>query len=246
HEINNPVNYISNNAVGLKFNFAELADFLQLMTQVYEKSGSFDSSSTHQAYRELETALLLKESEGLISGIQNGSRRISEVVKGMQYLSYSGENAAAIPTDIKAPIESALVIMANKLKEGIDLEREYGQTPPININPSQISQVILNLIDNAIQAVGEKGTINISSYVNGPFVCIAIKDNGIGISAEIREHIFDPFFTTRKVGEGTGLGLSISFGIIEAHGGKLEVDSLAGKGSEFIVKLPLESEFTQE
>jgi two-component system NtrC family sensor kinase len=102
----------------------------------------------------------------------------------------------------------------------------------------QLTQVFLNLIVNGCQAIPERGEIQIRTWHDGEFHYVSIADTGTGIPPEYLDRIFDPFFTTKKVGEGTGLGLSISYGIVEKHGGNLQVESEIGKGTCFTVKLP--------
>jgi signal transduction histidine kinase len=105
--------------------------------------------------------------------------------------------------------------------------------------PQELQQVFLNLVLNALQALGESGTIRIFTGKQGEFVFARVEDDGCGMEAEIRERIFDPFFTTKPVGEGTGLGLGIAYGIIRNHGGDISVESEPGRGSRFCVQLPV-------
>jgi signal transduction histidine kinase len=150
--------------------------------------------------------------------------------------------SAAIP-DL---LESALEMIRGLLRRhNIEVVVEHGELPRISCVPSQISQVILNLLINATQAVestgrSEGGRIRFSSRLDGDMICLAVADNGCGIPPESVPQLFDPFFTTKSVGEGTGLGLSISHGIVTGHGGRIEVESDPG-GSEtcFRVYLPL-------
>jgi two-component system NtrC family sensor kinase len=104
--------------------------------------------------------------------------------------------------------------------------------------PSKLNQVIMNVLTNSIQAIEGKGDIFIQTVSSGIGIKIIIKDNGKGMTPEVKKHIFEPFFTTKDVGKGTGLGLSISYGIIEQHNGNIDVISEPGKGTEFIISLP--------
>jgi len=117
--------------------------------------------------------------------------------------------------------------------------REYGELPPIDAFAAQLNQVWTNLLVNAAQAVEKSGgTVQIKTYCSGDDAVVEIIDDGVGMTPEVIGRIFDPFFTTKAVGEGTGLGLSISFGIVERHGGRIEVESRPGEGSTFRVRLP--------
>src|SRR5262249_53161895 len=119
--------------------------------------------------------------------------------------------------------------------------KHYGQVPLITCSPSQVNQVLLNLINNAAQAIeSEQGTITLTTHSEGDqHVSVEIEDNGKGIPPDVLPKIFDPFFTTKAVGKGTGLGLSISYKIVEQHGGKITVDSAVGIGTKFKLVLPL-------
>ena len=129
--------------------------------------------------------------------------------------------------------------MQNKIKDRIKIRKEYAKIENLECFPSKFNQVILNILTNSIQAIEDQGEILIQTIRSGIGVKIIIKDNGSGMSPEVKKHIFEPFFTTKEVGEGTGLGLSISFGIIEQRNGNIDVISEPGKGTEFIIELPL-------
>lgn len=125
-------------------------------------------------------------------------------------------------------------------KENISIEKDLADNlPEIEADQSQITQVLMNIIVNAIQAMPSGGILKISSYLKDNFIYISISDTGIGMSEEIKRQIFIPFFTTKEIGKGTGLGLSVALGIIESHGGTIEVESEEGKGSTFYIKLPI-------
>ena len=139
-------------------------------------------------------------------------------------------------------LESSLLILNPEIKHRIKIEKEYTAKSEIECNPGQINQVFLNLLSNAAQAIHDKGKIKIKTWEDNKNLSISIWDSGSGISTEVLSKIFDPFYTTKEVGKGTGLGLSISYSIIKNHGGRIEVNSTPGKGSEFIVILPFMSE----
>jgi signal transduction histidine kinase len=126
-----------------------------------------------------------------------------------------------------------------------DLERkavvvvEHGEMPPVECLPSDLNQVFMNLLMNALQALPERGTIAVRSGAAGEEAWIEVSDTGVGIAPENLSKIFDPFFTTKPVGEGTGLGLSLAYGVIEKHHGRIEVSSEVGKGTTFRIVLPL-------
>ena len=134
------------------------------------------------------------------------------------------------------------------------LTREFDAAlPVVYSDPSQLEQVLINIIDNALDAIGRNGEVRIATRKEGEGVAIVIADNGPGMDEATRQRIFDPFFTTKKVGEGTGLGLAICFSILEKLGGHINVESTVGKGTVFTISLPheppvlpLEADFTEK
>ncbi|MFQ8383649.1 MULTISPECIES: sensor histidine kinase [Pseudomonas] len=137
-------------------------------------------------------------------------------------------------------MDSTLNIVANEIKYKADVVKEYTPLPEVECLPSQINQVIMNLIVNAAQAIGpERGTITLRNGVGDESVWIEVADNGSGIPPETLQKIFDPFFTTKPIGQGTGLGLSLSYGIVKKHNGEITVRSEVGVGTTFRVELPV-------
>jgi signal transduction histidine kinase len=147
-----------------------------------------------------------------------------------------------VETDIHEGLETTLVVLGHKLKHtSIDVHRSYDRSlPKLTLRGSELNQVWTNLLANAIEALGESGTIEIDTVRDGPCARIDIIDDGPGIADEIRSHVFDPFFTTKGVGEGTGLGLDTARRIVtERLHGSIDVDSVPGR-TAFHVWLPLD------
>ena len=145
--------------------------------------------------------------------------------------------------DIHEGLETTLTVLGHKLKHTqIEIERDYDRTlPPVTIHGSELNQVWTNLIDNAIDAVGERGTITVRTTRDGECILVDIADTGPGIPPEARQHLFDPFFTTKDVGSGTGLGLDTARRIVEdRHGGSLTFDT-GDQGTTFHVWVPLKT-----
>ena len=139
-------------------------------------------------------------------------------------------------------LESTLLLMQSAIKsKNIELVKDLGNLPEINCFAGQLNQVFMNILTNAVQAMTGKGTITVKTFVDKltNTVNISIADTGKGMTDEVKSKIFQPFFTTKGVGEGTGLGLSISYGIIKKHDGQIEVESTVGKGTIFIITLPI-------
>jgi two-component system, NtrC family, sensor kinase len=211
--------------------------------------------------KEVDMDYLAEDLPKLLNSLKLGSDRIRQLVLSLRNFSRLDE-AELKPVDIHAGIDSTLVILQHRLKASSDhptiqVIKDYGQLPMVECYPSQLNQVVMNLLSNAIDALedemgnqsGRMGnkptlsnpTITIRTFVtHNNWVTIAIADNGMGISEEIRSQLFDPFFTTKSIGKGTGLGLSISHQIItQKHGGKIDCDSTFGQGTEFVVQIPV-------
>jgi signal transduction histidine kinase len=174
----------------------------------------------------------------LLADVEYGLNQISELVMSLKDFSRVDRSQSQL-FDLNAGIDTALKICNNQLKDGVSVERNFAELPEISCAPSQLNQVFLNLINNAAQAMDGQGLIQIATRQVDGDVEVAIRDNGSGMDEDTRAHIFEPFFTTKAVGKGTGLGLSIVFRIIEDHGGTIQVESELGKGTEFVVRLPI-------
>ena len=149
------------------------------------------------------------------------------------------DDLGLVMADLQSGIESSLNLLSREHKDRITIHREYNSLPLVECYAGQINQVFMNLLQNAAQAIPERGQVWIKTESFSDWVRVAIKDTGKGIPAKDLERIFDPFFTTKPIGEGTGLGLSISYGIVEKHGGRITVASALGEGTEFAVELPV-------
>jgi PAS domain S-box-containing protein len=187
----------------------------------------------------------LEESFKLIndsnSVIKSGTERVINIVTRLK--SFARLDEADLKTvDIHEGIEDTLVLIHHELKHGIIVVKNFGDVPPISCFPSELNQVFLNLLINGKQAIRDKGTINIATYVKNKKVHIMFSDDGVGIPKESMDRIFDPGYTTKGIGVGTGLGLSISYNIIKNHKGEIKVNSELGKGTEFMIVLPMDLE----
>ncbi|MEO5675690.1 MAG: ATP-binding protein [Chitinophagales bacterium] len=240
HEINNPINFISASISPLKRDIEEIMSLLERYTEL-EKGNVSDKVEEILLFRnKFDLSFTIQEIRSLIQGIEEGSNRTAEIVKGLRNFSRLDEEGMKL-IDIHSGIESTLFLMSNKLREkNIETSILFGDLPEINAHKGQLNQVFMNLLTNAIDAIENNGKIFITTSSENKNVKIFIRDTGKGINAELIQKIFDPFFTTKEVGKGTGLGLSISYGIIEKHRGKIEVKSEVGKGTEFIIVLPIQ------
>lgn len=238
HEINNPINFIAGNINPLQTN---ILDIFEILTQydiiVRKKNLQHDFSEIEFLKRDMEYQFLVDEISDLLAGIVEGARRTKEIVAGLRHFSRRDNKLKRV--NIIQGIESTLVLLRNKTKHGIQIQKEYGDIPQIECIPGKINQLFMNILANAVQAIEGKGKITIKTAFDNKNVIISIKDTGKGMDDATKKRIFEPFFTTKDADTGTGLGLSISLDIIKLHKGSINVKSKPGNGSEFIISLPV-------
>jgi PAS domain S-box-containing protein len=241
HEINNPLAFVSNNVAVLERDLHELKGLIdqyrstdavlaehlpELAACIAEQAAAIDLDYT------------LGNLGGLLERTRDGLRRIRDIVKDLRVFARLDESDLA-EADLASCIESTTnIIRGYARRKHVNVVIEPGELAPLLCYPAKINQVLTNLLVNAIDASPEGGEVTIRSMARGQMACIEVVDRGTGIDAAIRDRIFDPFFTTKPVGEGTGLGLSISYGIVQDHGGRIEVDSEPSRGTTFRVLLP--------
>ncbi len=238
HELNNPINFVSGNVNPLQRDLKDIFSLISKYDDIIETREL--GKEFHDVYAlkdQLDYSFLIKEITNLLEGISEGANRSSQIVKGLRSFSRLDEEQCQI-YDIHEGIESSLILLHNRIKNRIAIHRDYDDFKNLECYPSKLNQVVMNVLTNSIQAIEEKGDIYIQTVSSKNGFKIIIKDNGRGMTPEVRKHIFEPFYTTKEVGKGTGLGLSISFGIIEQHKGHIEVISEPDKGTEFIISLP--------
>lgn len=241
HEINNPVNFINGN---LTYTDKYVQDLITLV-ELYQQRFPQASPEINDFMEEMDLEFVLSDLPRLVASMQMGSSRIRDIVLSLRNFSRLDE-AEQKDVDLHEGIDSTLLILNHKLKQGIEVVREYGSLPKILCYPAQLNQLFMNIISNAADAllegdIASKRIVIRTSVDDLKHVCIHIQDNGPGIPAEIKEKIFNPFFTTKPTGKGTGLGLSISQQIIAKHHGTIEVASKLGQGTEFAIKIPISS-----
>jgi signal transduction histidine kinase len=238
HEINNPVTFISAGVDSLKTNIDEITMVLDLYHKITPDTAGEKLAEIEKLKEKIDYGQALSEVGNLIDAIKTGTERTTEIIKGLRYFSRMDEDILKV-ADIHENLNTALILLRNKYKDRITIEKKYGDIPQIECYPGQLNQVFMNILTNAIDAIDGRGKVTIRTAKSNQMVQITISDTGSGIPEEIRSKIFEPFFTTKEVGQGTGLGLSISHGIIEKHLGRIDLSSVVGKGSEFVISLPL-------
>lgn len=241
HEINNPIGFVLSNV-------GTLGDYLQsLLSMISAHEGAqaaIGSAEVVAALNGLRERLALdqvrEDLPDLMRETREGVVRVRQIVQALKDFSRVDTNKDWQAADLHRGIDSTLNIVGNEVKSKADLVKEYGAIPQIECLPSQINQVVMNLVVNAAQSIGaERGRITIRTGVDGDQVWIEVSDTGSGIPKENLSRIFDPFYTTKPVGQGTGLGLSVSYGIVQKHQGRIDVRSEIGRGTTFRVVLPV-------
>ena len=262
HEINNPINFIKGNINPLKRDFQEIKRLFIKIKALRDYEDLKKGVELIQQYsEEIDAAYLFEEMELLLKGIEEGAIRTKNIVDGLKVFSRTDKDNFKT-ADIHLGLDATFILLANKLKDRIKVNRDYSTLPMVECLPGKLNQVFMNIVSNAIQSIEEKagsngkthdadilGEIFVSTHripcalsPAGDCIQIRIRDTGMGMDEETQKKIFDPFFTTKEIGEGTGLGLSISFGIVEKHHGTIEVKSEKGNGAQFIITLPSRQE----
>ncbi len=243
HEINNPLAFVLNNLVVLQRDIQELLVPLHLYQEVTQVVAQY-RPDLHQQMRDvaeqIDLPYILENLDPLLTRSQKGLKRIQQIVQDLRSFAHLDQGSAQEETDLNSGIASTLNIVRGLAEmQHVELEVDLAPLPPMICYPLKLNQVILNLGANAIEACSKGGKVTVRTRPIPEGVEIEVVDTGSGIVSEVRDQIFDPFFTTKPPGKGTGLGLSISHAIVEEHGGQIEVESTPGRGTTFLIRLPL-------
>jgi PAS domain S-box-containing protein len=247
HEINNPVGFISGNLTPARHYFQDLLALIALYQQTYPHP----TPKIQQHIADIDFEFIVDDWQKLIDSMQAGAERIQAIVHSLRNFSRLDEQELK-PVDLHEGIDNTLLILQHRLRakgnaSEIVAIKEYSQLPKVTCYASQLNQVFMHLLNNAIDALENRPaprSITIRTTLRQDCQCqyaiISFADNGCGLDETMRQRIFDPFFTTKPVGSGTGLGLSISYQIVvEKHNGKISCSSTLGQGTEFVVEIPL-------
>ncbi|TAD84386.1 MAG: sensor histidine kinase [Oscillatoriales cyanobacterium] len=253
HEINNPIGFIA----GSVNNIEEYIQDLLAHLECYQKCYPEPVAEVSDNAEDIDLEFLIEDLPKLIPAMKIASQRIREISNSLRTFSRA-DTAEKVACDIHQGINSTLLILKYRLKASekrpaVEVISEYGKLPLVKCFLGQLNQVFMNIIANAIDAFDAASAgqtfaeiqahpqlITICTEVSGDrqMAVIRIRDNGPGMSEEVRSHIFDHLFTTKEVGKGTGLGLAIARQIVEEkHGGKLTCISAPSKGTEFVIEI---------
>ncbi|MBD2385455.1 trifunctional serine/threonine-protein kinase/ATP-binding protein/sensor histidine kinase [Cylindrospermum sp. FACHB-282] len=258
HEINNPVSFIHGNLTQIDEYTQDLLTFINLYYKIYPNT----APELDDFLENIDFDFLREDIPKTLASMKVGTRRIREIVLTLRNFSRLDE-ADMKPVNIHEGIDSTLLILQNRLQlkpghPAIEIIKDYGDLPLVECYAGQLNQVFMNLLINGIDALdkfNQERTVAISNnpskiiirtqVVNSNWVAISIKDNGAGMSNDVKQKLFDPFFTTKPVGGGPGLGLSISYQIVvDKHHGKIDCISEPGKGAEFVIQIPIRQQYS--
>ena len=233
HEINNPLNFISAGAAGLRTTLIDLKDFsnkyltdLKKKVREYEPDNKVLAIKNDDKYDEI-----MDDASEWVVDINAGALRTLEIVNGLRTFSRLDEGSMK-NADLHENLDSTIVLLRTEHKDRVEIVKNYGEIPQTDCYIGSLNQVFMNLLANAFQAIENTGTVTIStdSFIENEetFVRVYIRDTGVGIPEKNRKRVFEPFFTTKEVGKGTGMGLAIAYGIVKNHHAALTFESEAG------------------
>ncbi len=243
HEINNPINFVYAGINSLLRDFEDIKPVIDEIAKINPETDNLKEKLIKLEQLKVENYFdeAFQAIPQIISDIKLGADRTAEIVKSLRNFSRM-DGKKMLPYKIHEGLDTSLMLLKNKYKNNIEIIKNYdSDMPDVYCHPGKINQVFLNILSNAVDAIEDTGKIWISTSHEKDYIKISIKDNGCGMSNESKEKIFDPFYTTKDVGKGTGLGMSITYGIIQEHGGHIQIISEQGTGTEIILTLPIKS-----
>lgn len=253
HEINTPIQYVGDNTRFVQTACEDLVGVLescQSLIAALDQAGDIDKAKDvlQSALDDADIEYLLEEIPSAIIQALDGVERVTNIVRAMKEFAHPGVSEMAM-TDLSHAIQNTAMVARNEWKYVAELVTDFdANLPPVACLPGELNQVVLNMIVNSAHAIADslgespeqKGAITITTRLATPFAEIRIADTGNGIAESDIERIFAPFFTTKAAGKGTGQGLAIAHAVIvEKHGGTIHVESRLGKGTTFVVRIPL-------
>lgn len=255
HEINNPVGFVKSNLGTMneyRKDLMRLVDHYRTLEATVVKDKDMQGNGALQkaleniqkVKEEIDLSFILDDYSNVINESFEGMARVAKIVADLKDFAHV-DKAELEHADLNKGIESTLNIVWNELKYKAEVIKDLGDIPPIECYPQRLNQVFMNILVNAAQSIENKGEIRITTRADNEHVEIRISDTGTGIPPDVLPKIFDPFFTTKDVGKGTGLGLNMAYNIIQKHKGTIDVESEAGKGTTFIIRLQIDPDLVE-
>jgi signal transduction histidine kinase len=247
HEINTPVQYISDNVTFASEAFRELGGLCgRYRAAVAATAPAELQAELASAEQASDLDFLLSQTPQSFATALAGLARIASIVSAMKDIGREDADTW-VPADVNKILQSTLDVARGEYQSVADVETDWGAKAQVLCRPSALGQVFLHVLTNAAHAIADacagggarRGTIRVSTRDDRDSVLVTLADTGTGIAPEIRERVFDPFFTTKEVGRGSGQGLTVAHSIVEKHGGTIHFETAVGKGTSFIVRVPV-------
>jgi len=239
HEINNPLGFVNSNIASLQEYWEELLPLFERLARLPETR---DVDGLLELLGKVDLGYLLSDLPACLQETAEGISRVLRIVSDLHLLSRDEAGEMEF-SEVNPILDRAVNVLWNQIRHKAELIREYDESLPLVLCfQSQLGQVFINLLYNAVQAVGKEGRITLRTYHTAKSIVVEVRDNGEGMEPAVRQRLFEPFFTTKSRDVGIGLGLLISKKIVERHGGSIEVQSAVGSGSTFRILLPVNAE----
>lgn len=247
HEINNPLAFVTSNISALEDYHRAYHAMFEFVKDLRTRMTPDKVDDLNAEISKLDLEYLDQDLPMLMNETLEGLDRVKKIVLSLRNFARSQDGERAY-SDINEGIRSTLRLVQSEIKQGIDVQLSLGDLPKVNCNPSEINQVILNIVVNAAHAAKDRPHpyIRICTTTNDRHIQVSIEDNGHGMSPHTLKNLFMPFFTTKPIGEGTGMGMAIAHKIVEDHGGELSVTSQEDVGTTFTLTLPITSDQQQQ
>ena len=239
HELNNPINYIAGNITPLQ-RYCEFLSKLAAQLSDGKARPREELEALTRLTEKKDLRFVTEDLARLTADIGEGARRARLIISDLQSLTSAAQRSVET-VDLGRVVTQTVSLLGPRLPPGVRLETDVEAVQPIAARAGQLEQVMINLVDNAVRAVGDHGTVRIALRRGDGRALLQVADDGCGMSDDVKHQAFEPFFTTRSAGEGSGLGLAIVASIVRAHRGAIALESAPGQGSRFDITLPLET-----
>ncbi len=248
HELNTPIQYVGDTLQFLESSVAQIRAYGLVAAAVTDELARQPGCEApvarlREAAEEADLEYLFPRLPEAFARATEGVERVGALVRAVKEFAHPDE-LEVVPSDLNRAVETTLTVAKNEYKYVARVRTELGAVPPVTCHLGQITQVLVNLVVNAAHAIAdarraEPGEIVVRTVRDGSDVVISVEDDGVGIPPEVQPRIFDPFFTTKEVGRGTGQGLAIAHAVVERHGGALTFSTELGRGTTFLLRLPI-------